>query len=872
MGKINWRVIDDEGNPQGYYIQTVPEVDICNHTFNQQGGTYVSAIDGKYGNLLISATESDDSPGANPSYATNLAPTIHTWDGDNDNAVNFMSERPSEPYFKRFQNPRDNNQVESTYISYEKLWDIYENDYPQDDYKRFICSTQGYSIWIDDVTIESSFQFYEEDQQQHTYNNLKVILRMADGEGATVSYYSLASGYDIGWGSAKPLNCGILVTLVMIHNFYPKYWEDQRTGGYDNNCYMYKTGYIATSPTERSQEPSEPLTVPVCIRVPEIWAAQTYAAGSYQNGIVHIADDWNFRDLVKQWLFVEDNGLCSIPPTSFKFGGTGDVVFGDGVYSSEGLKSGTQYISNLSTQSSRTGLYDMVKIPIKHERIDEQDAIVYLTMSYTYNEDEQYPEPTADIPTDAPGYNEGGSFSGYDNIGTDKNDGFNNWSLQAMNANHTCNFCNYVGTEARIRELIDDIFALTDSGAKKLLALSNSWEPAGVICRILELPFNVNWLFQNENFIEAAPAIGDKVLTWEDKTFANYSEYEAYSAFANSMTIDEWRDSNSLFNNVMTYSKIKWIGQLDKIKYYSLANKRFFDIPYGERVITRLCGDSDDFTDTKYMLQLPGSEPISLAPSLLFRNTETGEPAKQCTLKIAGVLDIDSGDVLINVTADGNMILETSINVAIERTAGEQSSVNQLRALVTAVANTAAAVGGFIIGSVVPSGGMMEALKGEKSTLAYTKAFNQFDADSILSSTDSSVAKLPYNYQKARQYYQNPNPSNALSSVAGGWLNPDLYFKNQETVGSANPSGSVKIIANHLPILDIYYPIRRIPEGWKEARGYTAATNEVGIGFNKYGVIDSVIPDRADMLEEEKDMLISILKGGFYLNDNSNVL
>ena len=862
MGKINWRVIDDEGNPQGYYIQTVPEVDICNHTFNQQGGTYVSAIDGKYGNLLISATESDDTPGANPSYATNLAPTIHTWDGDNDNAVNFMSERPLEPYFKRFQNPRDNNQVESTYISYDKLWDIYENDYPQDNYKRFICSTQGYSIWIDDVTIESTFQFYEEDQQQHTYNNLKVILRMDDGEGTTVSYYSLASGYDIAWGSAIPLNCGILVTLVMIHNFYPKYWEDQRTGGYNNNCYMYKTGYIATSPTERSQEPSEPLTVPVCIRVPEKWAAQTYAAGSYQYGIVHIADEWNFRDLVKQWLFVEDNGLCSIPPTSFKFGGTGNIVFGDGVYSSTGLISGTQYISNLSIQPSRTGLYDMVKIPIKHERIDEQDAIVYLTMSYTYNEDEKYPEPSADIPTDTPGYNEGGTFTGYDNIGTDKTDGFNNWTLQAMNANHTCNFSNYVGTESVIRELIDDIFSLTDNGAKKLLALSSSWEPADVICRILELPFSNTWLFDASSFADAAPAIGDKVLTWQKMSFSTQSEYDEYMAFANGMTLDEWENSRpSIFTGISSFGEIPKIGDNLYIKYYKRAVQRFFNIPYGEKVIKRIYGDSDDFTDTKYILTLPGGESVELSPSQMFRNVDSGVSAKECTLKIDGIMDIDTGDVLINITANNNVILQTTINVAIERTAGEQSDTNQLRAIASTIGQLVGSIGTIALGSVLPSNSTVQFETGNRDAILH-------NVDQGRGIETNEKTQLSANRTMRRDYYSHP-ATGAIGNTLKAVTNEDMFVKTQEVIGTGNVSGSVKIIGNQLPYLDIYYPIRQIPEGWKESRGYTTVSGVAGQGYNRYSVVDYIIPNQSNMLEPEKNALIDILKGGYYLNGNS---
>ena len=874
MGKINWRVIDDEGNPQGYYIQTVPEVDICNHTFSLQGNTYVSAIDGKYGNLLISATESDDTPGVNPSYATNLAPTVHGWDGDNDSAVNFLAERSAEPYFKRFQNPRDNNDVESTYISYDKLWDIYNNNYPQDSYKRFICSTQGYSIWIYDVSIEASHLFYDEDRQQHTFNDLKVTLRMDDGEGQTVSYYSLKSGYEVSWGSAYPVNCGILVTLLMIHEFYPKYWERQENIG-TNNCYMYKTGYIATSPEDRSQEPSEPLTLPIMIRVPELWAAQTYAGGQYQYGIVHIDDDWNFKDLIKQWLFVEDNGLCSIPATAFKFGGTGDIYFGDGVYTSEGLVSQQCYISNAATQNSRTGLYDMVKIPYKSERIEGQDAIVYLTMSYTYNEEEEYPEPTADIPTDKPGYNEGGTFTGYDNIGTDKTDGVNEWSLSAMNQNHTCNFSNYIGNEQVIRDLIDRIYSI-DRAGKRMLALSDDWDPSSVIFRILEYPFNRTWLFDTGDFIDAAPAQGDKVLTWEYVENLTVAEYERYCAFANGYTVDELKENYPFLSPttgtiMAAFSKIPGIGVREKV-YYKRAAKRWFSIPYGEKVIKRITGDSDDFTDTQYILTLPGGSTIELAPSLLFRSSDTGMPKNECTLKIDGILDIDSGDVLINITADGNMISQTVINIAVERAAGAVNTVNQLRAIKDLFQATANMAINTVIGSAPTATAHYETTKIASGRILKTgENTRQWHmADRTFTKTQAEWAKQPDSTVKSvndvtynRQYN---TPDSMLSGVRAAF-NPNLYSPgSQETVGSTNVSGSVKIIANQLPFLDIYYPIRRIPEQWKEKRGFTAATDAVGEGYNEYGIIDSIICSSSQMLEVEKVMLASILEGGFYYN------
>ena len=217
------------------------------------------------------------------------------------------------------------------------------------------------------------------------------------------------------------------------------------------------------------------------------------------------------------------------------------------------------------------------------------------------------------------------------------------------------------------------------------VVVSDDWDPSSVIFRILEYPFNRTWLFGQGDFIDAAPAQGDKVLTWEYKENLTADEYDRYVAFVNGYTVDELKDSYPFVETatghlMAAFTKIPGIG-VDQKKFYKRATTRWFSIPYGEKVIKRIYGDSDDFTDTKYILTLPGGSSMELAPSLLFRNVDSGVSAKECTLKIDGILDIDSGDVLINITANNNMICQTVINVAAERCAGAVNTVNQLRAI-----------------------------------------------------------------------------------------------------------------------------------------------------------------------------------------------
>lgn len=831
MSRINVEVLDRETQEVvNRYVTTIAEADVANY---ENGRNF------KYGNTTLGdEIQPPTYPGQqvvggimplvfdiNAGYASLFGRNVY---------INNLS---------RFANIRDYSRDIFTRFRYEWMLELYKDpSIPQLDNRRFVCKCQGYKIYVGEVKWTVNLSTLQED----TYR-LSPTLYVYDGEGHLTSKIPVeGKGSDLNWTGLTGAKNDLYIGLLNIHNFNPSVVGvtnlETRT-----DVPAYNIGYVKTGADTESNEYNQYYIVPLAFTIEtELWYYGRYSV-KYE---VEESEIERMHGLVIDSLFDGQHGLNKTWTDDFLMApyGIGTITATEPGYSP----------SQIDFAYRR--LFDIyVPFELEGDANDIANAkIKFLTLSY-HDEEEYTPpkppkEPTSNIPTNNDGNDGDGDFTGYDDIPSDENDGLNGWSIPAMNINRGLNKSLYIGNEEQIADLSDHILGLNQGIAKLILALDSSFDPTKIIDRVMELPFDRGFIagqIGESGLEDAVPSFHGEPLCY-DPVQVSKSTAKIIMSLTGGMDVAVIDSFISALGSGEGFLPDKFtIPGLGTPKYYKRIKRRFIELPYGSKTITRMFGNSLDFENTDYILNLPFTQPIRLDPNMLFRLGD-GTISSSCELEIKGIMDLESGDVLFNVTANGNMVTQQTVNMSVDRTLNGDDEVSQLRGMLNVLDKTLTAATSTAIGTAAPSGTSIMKYSGSR--------YQQIAGNNQVTSEYSPWERRTdrYNYTGA--------PAGISGAIKEATDMSNLIPTPVNVCGSG-VSGSIKLVANLLPFLDIYYPITSITENWRNLRGLVAVTDKEAPGYNRYAEIDQVLvtDNSIDILKEERDALISALKGGFYL-------
>ena len=271
-----------------------------------------------------------------------------------------------------------------------------------------------------------------------------------------------------------------------------------------------------------------------------------------------------------------------------------------------------------------------------------------------------------------------------------------------------------IGNLDTIADLKDKLLQILGSDFDKaMLLVDKTYQVDQVINRIIQLPFTVTYIrdqltsMYGSSIESGCPCHNEIPLCSEIGVVPasqEMSRSEAYAALvANRLgnTAADLTFQSGTLNGIKAwFNLIKGLSNplagvsnvathFSPITHqaitYPIAKYRFVPIDYGEITFDKIFGNALDYTDVNYTLELPAGAKVSLDPQLLFRNPTDGSEANSVVLHIIGMLDLETGDILITVTANGDMIIQTTINVAMERSIYGKDQAQALRNIGTAV-------------------------------------------------------------------------------------------------------------------------------------------------------------------------------------------
>lgn len=453
-----------------------------------------------------------------------------------------------------------------------------------------------------------------------------------------------------------------------------------------------------------------------------------------------------------------------------------------------------------------------------------------------------------------------------------------------------------IGNLDTIADLKDKLLQILGSDFDKaLLLVDRSYQVENVINRLIQLPFTVTYIrdqltsMYGSSIESGCPCHNEIPLCSEIGVVPasqEMSRSEAYAALvANRLgnTAADLTFQSGTINGIKAwFNLIKGLSNplagvsniathFSPITHqaitYPIAKYRFVPIDYGEVTFDKIFGNALDYTEVNYTLELPAGAKVSLDPQLLFRNPTDGSEANSVVLHIIGMLDLETGDILITVTANGDMIIQTTINVAMERSIYGKDQAQALRNIGTAVmdmvrisagllpsmnyassdvgSGTSSVSGSYNIGVSeaqssrngwqksnstgshrIDTAGWHQAIKpGDTYTTAWYEPEDKFSEPTMSkgaglyegggSSTQNSTSMS----SSAEQHSSN-TVSNSKVMNRGLSAGPVIDIMKGATeslarsatgvpyinLSSAQPGGAVRLLANQLPILHYDYP------------------------------------------------------------------
>lgn len=453
-----------------------------------------------------------------------------------------------------------------------------------------------------------------------------------------------------------------------------------------------------------------------------------------------------------------------------------------------------------------------------------------------------------------------------------------------------------IGNLDTIADLKDRLLQVLGSNYDKaLLLVDQSYDVENVINRIIQLPFTVTYIrdqlinMYGSSIVSGCPCHNEIPLCSELGLIQGNSEMTAKEAYASLVANRLGNTAADLTFQNGTLSGIKaWFNLIKGVSVptsgvlqvathfspithtaitYPISRYRFVPIDYGEVEFKKIFGNALDYTEVNYTLELPTGIKIALDPQLLFRNPTNGSEANTTVLHVQGMLDLETGDILITVTANDDMIIQTTINVAMERSIYGKDQTQALRNIGTSImdmvrisagmlpsmnyvksdvgSGTSSVTGSYNIGVTeaqssrngwqksnstgshrIDTAGWHQAIKpGDNYTTAWYEPEDKFSEPtmskgaSMYEGGGSSNQNSTSMSSSAEQHSSN-TVSNSKVMNRGLSAGPVIDIMKGATeslarsatgvpyvnLSSAQPGGAVRLLANQLPILHYDYP------------------------------------------------------------------
>ena len=324
---------------------------------------------------------------------------------------------------------------------------------------------------------------------------------------------------------------------------------------------------------------------------------------------------------------------------------------------------------------------------------------------------------------------------------------------------------------------------------KALLLVDRSYQVENVINRIIQLPFTVTYLrdqlvnMYGNSIVSGCPChneiplCSDLGLVQGDQDVSAKEAYASLVANRLGNTAADLTFQNGTSTGIKAwFNLVKGVvnpiqGTLEVATHFSpitrtaitypIVRYRFVPIDYGEVTFDKIFGNALDYTEVNYTLELPTGIKIALDPQLLFRNSTDGSEADSVVLHVIGMLDLETGDILITVTANNDMIIQTTINVAMERSIYGKDQTQALRN-----------IGTSIMDMVRISAGMLPSMNYSKSDVG--SRGNTESGSGTISSTESQSAR------QGREFHTGQ------SSFRTGTVTPKQYLQPYGNYASYN--------------------------------------------------------------------------------------
>lgn len=447
-------------------------------------------------------------------------------------------------------------------------------------------------------------------------------------------------------------------------------------------------------------------------------------------------------------------------------------------------------------------------------------------------------------------------------------------------ASHPFSTACFIGTPTDMSEMVEKIFTCTDCFlAEALLAISRNFDPSKIVQRILEYPFSTNYMSNTLTVTQAAPAWNKTCLTWDPKKVnhtvilaiwaAIVTQGNAAGTAALTAAMTAFESATNLVPGDLEMPLL-W----GTPHYYNVALKRFFEVDYGTVTINKIFGSFLDYTDVNYNIQIPiSNEIIKLDNHMLFEDYTGNEKDQDIVIGVKGIVDLETGDMLLSITRDNDLMYQTTLNVAVDRNYYTKDEVASLRDVAQGIAKMAA--GGLM--ATMPTAIGSSVGTSQKARLNMNMS-PEGQARSLTATGERGISNT--DYERMSSFRSGSTIVDGMVEAAQG------YAANEVKVGMGSNAGTTKLLGNQFPILIYDYPEIMVPKqgpysnpgpwdytfNYYDEAGLPASTTKVGKGFNKYGAITNVDLNWSySWSHEELQGFKEDLLRGFYIYDEDHI-
>lgn len=497
------------------------------------------------------------------------------------------------------------------------------------------------------------------------------------------------------------------------------------------------------------------------------------------------------------------------------------------------------------------------------------------------------PQDTSDLLEALKGYIDGqlanGNFGNEEQKDSDTTNGTNGLTLGTINSTHHTDFNVYVVNRPEAYEMQKLIaHMVTGDIGEMLLCFNKNFSPQDVIIRVLELPFAKKYIDSLlDSTKETMPAYNDVGLCYEASNIDVEEFIKAKAKFLGGVAdsfIDLLNDTG-----VLVAGKLYMPGH-GTPHWYQQTMNRFVEIDYKSVTVKRIFGNYLDYTDVKYKVLLPQGDIVNIDPNLLFRGND-GSLRDESSVSIKGILDLESGVMLLTIYINGDMLYQTSLDMGVERSLYGKSDINALRGIVKAITATAqlAAMGT----SMAYGGNIFTNTKAWPSTVSEMQTTGKLN---VTGQYGETLRTLDYNEDPITRITTRTEYNPAIGKVPGtigGFVGAynDLQG-NYVEFSQGKPSEEAKLIANQIPQFIYEYPEIMIPKqgpysnpgpwdytfNYFDEVGMSSATTKIGKGFNQFGTITNIDLNWSySWSHEELKGYKESLLNGFYIHDEDHI-